>query len=78
MTVSKAVKFRVEFTGVSKEVGEKSPGFVCQVVMVQEKGALSSFKAVQGMVKRDWELDVPVGGRGKGVSPGLGGGFVYV
>lgn len=83
LTVSKAVRFRVEFGPVTEKVSGKS-GFVTMVTMVQEKGALSSFKAVQGMVKRDWELDGPrsaemlAGGGNHVPSPALGGGFVYV
>lgn len=71
----------------TEKVGSAS-GYVTMVVMVQEKGALSSFKAVHGMMRRDWELDGPrsggqgvvgAGGRGSPVSsPALGGGFVYV
>ena len=71
----------MEFAGVTEKVAGKS-GFVTMVTMVQEKGALSSFKAVQGMVKRDWELDGPrsaeMMGRESVPSPALGGGFVYV
>lgn len=84
MTVSKAVKFRVEVSACGEKVGSAS-GFVTMLVMVQEKGALSTLKGVYGLVKRDWELDGPrTGGGGFGKEqrpsspPPLGGGFIYV
>ncbi|KAG8899364.1 hypothetical protein FRB99_006764, partial [Tulasnella sp. 403] len=56
MAVVKSVRFRVEFhrTGMSQAVG----GYLTSIVMVQERGALSSFKLVFNRLRRDWELDV--------------------
>jgi len=63
MGVVKPVRFRVEVRKASDPqsptVGVDGHGLV--LVFVQEKGAVSSFKAVVARLKRDWELDVPSG-----------------
>lgn len=60
--VQKAVRFRCEFTS-------KSGG----MTMVQEKGALSSFKWIHGILKREWAASFPP----EAESP-MREGFVYV
>lgn len=81
ITVSKAVRFRVDFQPCTERVGSAS-GFVTMVVMVQEKGALSTFKSIYGKVSREWELDGPktasVNPRLSMAGSHLGGNFVYV
>jgi serine/threonine-protein kinase HSL1 (negative regulator of Swe1 kinase) len=51
MAVLKAVRFRVEVRHAEKETG-----YTTVLRFVQEKGAMSSFKAVFSRVQRDWEL----------------------
>ena len=57
MDTVKAVRFRVEFHGVLHS--HAVAGFTCSVSMVQEKGALSSFKLFYNRLRREWDLDVP-------------------
>ena len=63
MGVIKAVRFRVEIRKAKDAqgptVGIDGPGLVLS--LVQEKGAASSFRAVFGRLRRDWELDVQSG-----------------
>ena len=60
MGVIKAVRFRVEIRkpkdAQGPTVGVDGSGLVLS--LVQEKGAASSFRAVFGRLKRDWELDI--------------------
>lgn len=59
MAVVKAVRFRVEFhhTNTSHAVS----GYITSLTLIQEKGALSSFKLIFNRLRREWELDVPGG-----------------
>lgn len=53
----KAVRFRVEFHSV---VGTHVvAGFTTSVSMIQEKGALSSFKLLYNRLRREWSFDAP-------------------
>ncbi len=53
----KAVAFRVELHGVLRS--HAVAGFTCSVSLIQEKGALSSFKLVYNRLRREWQLDAP-------------------
>jgi serine/threonine-protein kinase HSL1 (negative regulator of Swe1 kinase) len=57
MAVTKAVRFRVEMHGVG--YAHTVAGFATSVTMIQEKGALSTFKLLYNRLRRDWELDAP-------------------
>lgn len=57
MAVVKAVRFRVEFHNTSSS--HAIAGYVTSLTLVQEKGALSSFKLIFNRLRREWELDVP-------------------
>ena len=57
MAVTKAVRFRVEIHGVGH--AHTVAGFTTSVNMIQEKGALSTFKLLYNRLRRDWELDAP-------------------
>ena len=57
MAVTKAVRFRVEIHGVGH--AHTVAGFTTSVTMIQEKGALSTFKLLYNRLRRDWELDAP-------------------
>ena len=63
MGVVKPVRFRVEIRKASDTQGPTAGfhGHGLLLAFVQEKGAASSFKAVFARLKRDWELDVPLG-----------------
>lgn len=53
----KAVRFRIGVHGVIHS--HSVAGFKTSVSMVQEKGALSSFKLLFNRLRRDWDLDAP-------------------
>jgi len=57
MAVTKAIRFRVEMHGVGH--AHTVAGFTTSVTMIQEKGALSTFKLLYNRLRRDWELDAP-------------------
>ena len=57
MAVTRAVRFRVEMHGVGH--AHTVAGFTTSVTMIQEKGALSTFKLLYNRLRRDWELDAP-------------------
>lgn len=57
MAITKAVRFRVEVHGVGH--AHTVAGFTSSVTMIQEKGALSTFKLLYNRLRRDWELDAP-------------------
>lgn len=67
MAVVKAVRFRVDFhhTNSSHAVS----GYITSLTLIQEKGALSSFKLIFNRLRREWDLDVP-GGPVAGTRPG--------
>ena len=58
MAITKAVRFRVEIHGVGH--AHTVAGFTTSVTMIQEKGALSTFKLLYNRLRRDWELDAPL------------------
>lgn len=53
----KAIWFRVEVHGVLHP--HAVAGFTCSLSLIQEKGALSSFKLVYNRLRREWQLDAP-------------------
>ena len=55
MAVVKAVAFRVEMRP-PQEV-QQGAGYQVEVAMIQERGALSSFKLISNRLRREWELD---------------------
>ncbi|KAI0058992.1 hypothetical protein BV25DRAFT_1901867 [Artomyces pyxidatus] len=57
MGVAKAVRFRVEVH--SATATQAVAGYATVLHLVQEKGALSSFKLVYNRLRRDWDLDAP-------------------
>lgn len=57
MAISKPVRFRVELHNVTH--AHSVSGYTTSLTMVQEKGALSSFKLVYNRLRREWELDTP-------------------
>jgi serine/threonine-protein kinase HSL1 (negative regulator of Swe1 kinase) len=57
MAVTNAVRFRVEMHAVGH--AHTVAGFTTSVIMIQEKGALSTFKLLYNRLRRDWELDAP-------------------
>lgn len=57
MAVAKAVRFRVELHSVTH--AHSVSGYVTSLTIVQEKGALSSFKLVYNRLRREWDLDTP-------------------
>ena len=59
MAVVKAVRFRVEFNHTS--ASHSVAGYITSLTLIQEKGALSSFKLIFNRLRREWELDVPGG-----------------
>lgn len=56
MAVTKAVKFRVEVRSLDQRQAAEA-GYTTAVQLVQEKGALSSFKLIYQRLRNDWELD---------------------
>ena len=60
LVVAKAVRFRVEPHVVGSHTAHALAGYVINMTMVQEKGALSSFKYVYNRLRREWELDSPL------------------
>jgi hypothetical protein len=63
MGVVKLVRFRVEIRKASDAQGLTAggDGHGLALVIVQEKGTASGFKAVFAKLKRDWGLDVSPG-----------------
>ncbi|KAG8991026.1 hypothetical protein FRB90_001491, partial [Tulasnella sp. 427] len=59
MAVVKAVRFRVEFNHTSSS--HAIVGYITSLTLMQEKGALSSFKLIFNRLRREWELDTPGG-----------------
>ncbi len=57
MAITKAVRFRVEMHGVG--YAHMVAGYTTSVTMIQEKGALSTFRLLYNRLRRDWELDAP-------------------
>lgn len=57
MAVTSAVRFRVELHAVGANTAHAVAGYVTGLTMVQEKGALSSFKSVYNRLRREWDLD---------------------
>ncbi|TFY81631.1 hypothetical protein EWM64_g2381 [Hericium alpestre] len=57
MGVVKAVRFRVEIRDATS--AHSAAGYQTELQLIQEKGALSSFKLVYNRLKRDWDLDAP-------------------
>ncbi|KAG8929179.1 hypothetical protein FRC02_005911 [Tulasnella sp. 418] len=55
MSVVKAVRFRVEFHQTSGS--HAATGYITSATLIQEKGALSSFKLLFNRLRREWELD---------------------
>jgi hypothetical protein len=55
MAIAKAVRFRVELHAVT--YAHSVSGYVTSLTLVQEKGALSSFKLVYNRLRREWGLD---------------------
>lgn len=53
----KAVRFRVEVHGVPHS--QAVAGFTCSISLMQEKGALSTFKLIYNRLRREWQLDTP-------------------
>jgi hypothetical protein len=53
----KAVRFCVEFHGVLHS--HAVAGYTSSISMIQEKGALSSFKLLYNRLRREWDLDAP-------------------
>jgi hypothetical protein len=58
MEAVKPVRFRVEMHGVIHL--QSIAGFKTSISMVQEKGALSSFKLLYNRLRREWDLDAPI------------------
>lgn len=57
MAVTKAVRFRVELHQVGASTAHAMAGYLTSMILVQEKGALSSFKSVYNRLRREWDLD---------------------
>jgi len=57
MGSTKAVRFRVEMQAVGH--AHTIAGFTTSVTMIQEKGALSTFKLLYNRLRRDWDFDAP-------------------
>ncbi|KAH7106012.1 kinase-like domain-containing protein [Auriculariales sp. MPI-PUGE-AT-0066] len=57
LVVAKTVRFRVELHAVGPHAAHGTASYATMVTMVQEKGALSSFKYVHSRLRREWELD---------------------
>ncbi|KAF8582778.1 Pkinase-domain-containing protein [Ramaria rubella] len=57
IVVTKAVRFRVELHSATN--AHSISGYVTSLTMVQEKGALSSFKLVYNRLRRGWDMDTP-------------------
>lgn len=55
MSVMKAVRFRVEVQRADS--AQAAAGIVTVLQLVQEKGALSTFKLIYGRLKKEWCLD---------------------
>ncbi|TFY67557.1 hypothetical protein EVG20_g3901 [Dentipellis fragilis] len=53
----KAVRFRVEVQRATQLQADS--GYQSSLQLIQEKGALSSFKLVYSRLKREWDLDAP-------------------
>lgn len=53
----KAVRFRVELHPIAHTTAHSLAGYTTSMAMVQEKGALSSFKSVYNRLRREWDLD---------------------
>ena len=63
MGVVHLVRLRVEIRNVSdaQSLTASSKGYGLTLAFVQERGMASGFKTVFARLKRDWELDVPLG-----------------
>ncbi|TDL23777.1 Pkinase-domain-containing protein [Rickenella mellea] len=57
MAVAKAVQFRVVVHSATHS--QSNAGYAVSLVMIQEKGALSSFKLVYNRLLREWDMDIP-------------------
>jgi serine/threonine protein kinase len=57
MGVTKAVRFRVEVHAASE--AQEAAGYQAVLQLVQEKGAVSSFRLVYSRLRREWDLDAP-------------------
>ena len=55
--VAKAVRFRVEVHAANE--AQEVAGYQTMLLLVQEKGAASSFRLMYGRLKREWDLDAP-------------------
>jgi len=62
LAVIKAVRFRVEFHLGGVTSSHAAAGFKSSLSLIQEKGALSSFKLIFNRLRREWELDAPPAG----------------
>ncbi|PVG03135.1 Pkinase-domain-containing protein [Serendipita vermifera] len=58
MGAIKPVKFRVEVHGVLHS--HAIAGYVTSLSIIQDKGALSTFKLLYNRLRREWNLDTPV------------------
>ena len=58
MSVTKGVRFRVEFRATTYPL-HLSSGYLTSLILTQERGALSTFKLVYNILRRDWDLDTP-------------------
>ncbi|KAG8846080.1 hypothetical protein FRB91_001184 [Serendipita sp. 411] len=58
MAPVKPVRFRIEFHTVTRP--HAVAGFTTSIVIIQEKGALSTFKLLYNRLRRDWEFDTPI------------------
>jgi hypothetical protein len=57
MGTIKPVKFRVEIHGVSHS--HAIAGYTTSLSIIQDKGALSTFKLLYNRLRREWNLDAP-------------------
>jgi serine/threonine-protein kinase HSL1, negative regulator of Swe1 kinase len=57
MSVTKTVRFRVEVHAASDE--QEAAWYQTALQLVQEKGAVSSFRLVYSRLRREWDLDAP-------------------
>ena len=55
--VAKAVRFRVEVHAANE--AQEVAGYQTMLLLVQEKGAASSFRLMYGRLRREWDLDAP-------------------
>ncbi|KAG8834172.1 hypothetical protein FRC18_002459 [Serendipita sp. 400] len=58
MAPVKPVRFRIEFHTVTRP--HAVAGFTTSIVIIQEKGALSTCKLLYNRLRRDWEFDTPI------------------